>query len=107
MGVRTFSWTGYTASPSLAPLPSMVSQTTAPPSRNSLSLPERYHPIQRSSLRTNSPTGTPDQSLPRKNSFFSLPKNPSIAALSAHLPFLDIERVRPCSPQIDFHPGHR
>ncbi len=21
--------------------------------------------------------------------------------------FLDIERVRPCSPQIDFHPGHR
>ena len=37
-GVRTFSWTGYTASPSLALLPSMVSQTTLPPSRNSLSL---------------------------------------------------------------------
>lgn len=36
----------------------------------------------------------------------SLPKKPSIAALSAHLPFLDIEWVSPCSLQIAFHPGH-
>ena len=60
-------------------------------------LPERYHPIHRSSLRASSSAETPDQSLPWKSSFFSLPKNPSIAALSAHLPFLDIERVRPRS----------
>ena len=82
---RTFSWIGYTASPSLVLLLSMVSQTTLPLSRNSPSLPERYHPIQRSSLRSNSATVTPDQSLPRKKSFFSLPKNPPIAAsLSEH-----------------------
>ena len=55
----------------------------------------------------NSSALTPRQSLQWKNSFLSLPKNPSQAALSGLQPLRDIDRATPFSSQIRFHPGHR
>ena len=45
-------------------------------------------------MRQNSGIVTPDQSRWWKDSFSSLPKNPSIAELSGLHPFLDINLVR-------------
>ena len=55
----------------------------------------------------NSSAVTPLQSRPWKNSFLSLPKKPSAAALSGLRPFLDIDRATPCRSHIAFQPGHR
>lgn len=49
---------------------------------------------------------TPDQSRWWKNSFFSLPKNPSHAALSGLHPFADMLLTSPFSSQILIHSGH-
>ena len=91
--------TGYTASPSSRP-PAVCRHPRRPRryrSETPLSLPERYHLIQRSSLRARTRRPGPRTSPRRGRTRSSASEEPSIAALSAHLPFLDIERVRLCS----------
>ena len=56
-------------------------------------------------MPANSPSVTPFQSLPQRNSIFNLPKKPSARALSELQPFLDIDLAMPRSSHILIHLG--
>lgn len=58
-------------------------------------------------MPANSPSVTPFQSLPQRNSIFNLPKKPSARALSELQPFLDIDLAMPRSSHILIHLGQR
>lgn len=100
-GLRTFSCT-YASYPRAGRRSSGVSQPSAGEMR-----PERNHRTHSSRAAENSPTPTPDQSPPWKNSCFSRPKKPSARALSQLLPLRDMLRVRPAASHIAIHPGQR
>lgn len=58
-------------------------------------------------MEMNSSIDTPRQSRWKKNSFFSLPKSPSMAELSGEHAFFDIDLMSPLASHMEIHPGQR